>query len=89
MSKYVISEFTEDGGMHQEVVVADSKLKAMISYFDAETDVDGHLYLDLESLVADHGKELGYDIDIIKIQKTKKFLDPDYSPWPFPTRQPE
>lgn len=89
MTKYVISEFSESGGITQEVVVAESKLQAMLQYFNVVTDADGHFYLDLESVVADHDRELGYDINIIKIVKTKKLLDPGYTPWPFPTERPE
>ena len=89
MSKYVISEFSETSGISQVVVKADSKLKALLDYFDVETDTDGHLYLDAEALVADMGHELGYDISIIKVSKSPKELEPDFSPWPFPTDRPE
>jgi hypothetical protein len=89
MSKYVIAKVSDCGGITQTLVKAESKLKALLEYFDIETDQDGHLYLDVESLLADVGYELGYDINILKVSKTKKELDPDYSPWPFPTTQPE
>lgn len=89
MSKYVIAEFSECSGLTQTVVNAECKLDALLEFFDVETDIDGHIYLDVESLVADMGHELGYDISIVKVLKNKKFLDPDYTPWPFPTRQPE
>ena len=89
MSKYVIAEFSESSGLIQTVVKAESKLKALQEFFDVETDTDGHMYLDVESLVADMGYELGYDISIVKIIKTKNLSDPDYTPWPFPTERPE
>jgi hypothetical protein len=97
MTKYVIAEFSETTGLTQTVVKAESKLHALQDYFDVETDTEGHLYLDVESLVADMGHELGYDISIMKVGKKSRDSEPeevdeyqvDYSPWPFPTKRPE
>jgi hypothetical protein len=96
MSKYVIAEFSETAGLSQTIVRAESKLHALQDYFDVETDTEGHLYLDVESLVADMGHELDYDISIIKVGKKSKDAEPeeedyhvDFTPWPFPTERPE
>lgn len=95
MPKYVIAEFSETSGISQVIIEADSKLHALQDYFDVEIDLDGHLYLDAESLIADMGHELGYDIAIIKVSKKPKIIEEeveeseDYTPWPFPTSYPE
>jgi hypothetical protein len=97
MTKYVIAEFSETSGLDQTIVRAESKLHALQDYFDVETDTEGHLYLDVESLVADMGHELGYDISIIKVGKKPKDdelqeeddYQVDFTPWPFPTERPE
>lgn len=96
MTKYVIAAFDECNGLTQTIIKAESKLHALQDYFDVETDIEGHLYLDEESLVADMGHELGHDISIMKISKKSKDVEPeevdeyqvDYSPWPFPTERP-
>ena len=97
MSKYVIAEYSETAGLSQTIVKAESRLHALQDYFDVETDIEGHLYLDEESLVADMGHELGYDINIVKVGKKSKELkaedeeeyEVDFTPWPFPTERPE
>ena len=95
MTKYVISEFCESSGLSQTIIQADSKINALLDYFDVETDLDGHLYLDVESLVADMGHELGHDVSIIKVSKKPKVIEEEedyeegYTPWPFPTSYPE
>lgn len=97
MTKYVIAEFSETTGLTQTVVKAESKLHALQDYFDVETDTEGHLYLDVESLVADMEHELGFDISIIKVSKKPADTEPeevdecqvDFTPWPFPTSRPE
>ena len=96
MRKYVIAEFSETSGLTQTIVKAESKLHALQDYFDVETDTEGHLYLDVESLVADMGHELGYDISIVRVVKKTQEVEPeeeefeaDYTPWPFPTERPE
>lgn len=95
MRKYVIAEFCETSGLSQTIVKAESKLHALQDYFEVETDTDGHLYLDVESLVADMGHELGYDISIVRVGKKTQNAEPeeefeaDYTPWPFPTERPE
>lgn len=89
MAKYVIAEFSECSGLTQTVINAERKLDALLEFFDVELDVDGHMYLDVESLVTEMGHELGYDISIIKVAKTKTLSDPEYTPWPFPTERPE
>lgn len=95
----MIAEFNECTGLNQTIVKAESKLHALQDYFDVETDIDGHLYLDVESLVADMGHELGFDINIIKVGKKSRDAEPeeeeeedyqvDFTPWPFPTERPE
>jgi hypothetical protein len=97
MTKYVIAEFSETIGLTQTIVKAESKLHALQDYFDVETDTEGHLYLDVESLVADMGHELGFDISIIKVGKKPKDdelkeedeYQVDYTPWPWPSDRPE
>ena len=88
MTKYVIAEFSETSGMSLTIVKAESKLHALQDYFDVETDTEGHLYLDVESIVSDHGHELGYDFDIIRTSKKSEWNDPDFTPWPFPMERP-
>ena len=97
MRKYVIAEFCETSGLTQTIIKAESKLHALQDYFDVETDTEGHLYLDVESLVADMGHELDYDISIVRVVKKPRDIEPeepddyeaDYTPWPFPTERPE
>ena len=95
MRKYVIAEFDEAAGLTQTIVKADSKLHALQDYFDVETDTEGHLYLDIESLVADMGYRLDYDISIVKVGKKSQDHEPeeefevDFTPWPFPTELTE
>lgn len=94
MPKYVIAEFSETSGISQTIIEADNKVDALLDYFDVETDLDGHVYLDAESLIADMGHERGYDISIIKVSKKPKMIEEedepeDYTPWPFPTTYPE
>jgi hypothetical protein len=96
MSKYVIAEFSETSGLSQTIVKAESKLHALQDYFDVETDSEGHLYLDIESLVADRSLELGFDISIVKVGKKPVEAESeeddyqvDFTPWPFPTERPE
>lgn len=97
MRKYVIAEFDENSGLSQTIVKADSKLHALQDYFDVETDTEGHLYLEVESLVADMGYRLDYDISIVRVDKKSRDAEPeeadeyevDFTPWPFPTERPE
>jgi hypothetical protein len=96
MTKYVIAEFSESYGLSQMIVKAESKLHALQYYFGVGTDTEGPLYLNLESLVADMGYELGFDINIIKVGKKpkddelqdKNDYQVDFTPWPFPTKRP-
>lgn len=89
MTKYVISQFTEDSGIIQEVVKAETKLEAFLDYLDVTHEDDRAFFQDVESLLSNYDLELGYDINIIKVSKRPKWEDPDYSPWPFPTARPE
>lgn len=84
MPKYVIAEFSALGGIAQTIVKADSKLSALLTYFGATTDEDGHPYLDTESLVVDQGYEVDYDISIMKVGRKRI-----KTPWPFPDTKPE
>lgn len=95
MRKYVIAEFDGAAGLTQTIVKADSKLHALQDYFNVESDTEDHLYLDVESLVADMGYRLDYDISILRVDKKSRDAEPeeefevDFTPWPFPTERPE
>ena len=94
MTKYVISSFTHQTGIEQQIIKADSKLEALIEYFDNEcTDTNGNKYLDEEHVASDNGMTLDWDISIIRVGKKSKELeeDPDEgtTPWPWPNTYPE